>query len=237
MYTLKNNIFIFIVSFIFCLGAEAQDILVKKDGSALQIKTEEISETTIKYRLWDDQSGPLRSISIESVLSINYANGKMERFNTNETQITSEQPVQVEPQSNAPSQRKDNMVNPTSVIIPKGTIIPVYSDMTFYIFKDFGITKPKELCLTVVKEDVIVDGIIAIPKGAEVYGSATIEKQKKKHYQIRLDEVSMSYILLSDGTLIYVDGNLQSTPMINNIITFKASSCTVKEDVTISLAD
>lgn len=233
MYTLKNNIFIFIVSFIFCLGAEAQDILVKKDGSALQIKTEEISETTIKYRLWDDQSGPLRSISIESVLSINYANGRIERFNTNETQITSEQPVQVEPQTTTPSQITNEAVKPTSVTIPQGTIISIYSDMKFRP-KDVGSFKPKELCLAVVKEDVVIDGITAVPKGSEVYGKLNIVN---KFFQVA-DGFNLLYILTPGGRVIPIDGILLLAPGGKGVrVKDSDSICTVKEDVTISLAD
>lgn len=233
MNTLKNNVFIFIVSFIFCLGAEAQDLLVKKDGSVLQIKTEEISETTIKYRLWDDQSGPLRSISIESVLSINYANGRIEKFNSNATPNAAEQPVQVVPQATAPSQITNETIKPTSVTVPRGTIIPIYSDMTFRP-KDVGSFKPKELCLAVVKDDVVIDGITALHKGTEVYGKLNIVN---KFFQMA-NGFKLLYILTTEGSVIPIEGFLLLAPSGKSLRVKESDSiCTVKEDVTISLTD
>lgn len=232
MDTLKNYLFIIIASFIFCLGAEAQDILVKKDGSALQIKTEEISETTIKYRLWDDQSGPLRSISIESVLSINYANGRIEKFNSNATPNAAEQPVQVMPQTTVPLQNTDEAVKPTSVTIPRGTIIPIYNDFTIN-----SKSLAKEGCLAYVGEDVIIDDCIVISKGSEVYGTG---KGNGFSWGPK-SELRLLYIITSKGALIPIEGMLHiKLPIVTPAkihIKESESTCTVKEDVTILLAD
>jgi hypothetical protein len=58
----------------------AQDRLIKKDGESLQVKVEQISETEIKYRLFDFQDGPQYVLPIEKVTMLIYANGRTENF-------------------------------------------------------------------------------------------------------------------------------------------------------------
>lgn len=66
------------------LMSMAQDVIVKKDGTTIQGKVMEISETEIKYKKWSNQDGPLYSIKRSSVDLINYQNGDIELF-TSET--------------------------------------------------------------------------------------------------------------------------------------------------------
>lgn len=58
----------------------AQDVIVKKDGSTIQSKVMEITDTEIKYKKWSNQDGPLYSIGRSEILSINYQNGEVEKF-------------------------------------------------------------------------------------------------------------------------------------------------------------
>lgn len=62
-----------------CIGF-AQDVIVKKDGSIIMSKVLKISETEIEYRNFDNPDGPIRTVSISNVLSINYQNGEKEMF-------------------------------------------------------------------------------------------------------------------------------------------------------------
>lgn len=75
-----------LIAIMFCasLMSMAQDVIVKKDGTTIQSKVMEISETEIKYKKWSNQDGPLYSIKRSSVDSINYQNGDIELF-TSET--------------------------------------------------------------------------------------------------------------------------------------------------------
>lgn len=61
-----------------CAGA--QDVLIKNDRSELRVKVSEITETSIKYRLWDNQDGPLYNIAKHQVFMVIYANGQRETF-------------------------------------------------------------------------------------------------------------------------------------------------------------
>lgn len=67
-----------IVLFYASLMSMAQDVIVKKDGTTIQSKVLEISETEIKYKKWSNQEGPLYSIRRSLVDSINYQNGEVE---------------------------------------------------------------------------------------------------------------------------------------------------------------
>lgn len=58
----------------------AQDVIVKRDGSDIKAKVEEISATDIKYRQWEHLSGPLYTVPKAEVLRIYYADGHSDVF-------------------------------------------------------------------------------------------------------------------------------------------------------------
>ena len=62
------------------LSASAQDVIVKKDGSTILSKVIEIGTTEIKYKRWNNQTGPSYAIAKSNVQAINYENGEKETF-------------------------------------------------------------------------------------------------------------------------------------------------------------
>jgi hypothetical protein len=60
----------------------AQDIIVKKDGSIIKGKIAEIGEESVKYHKADNPDGPLYSLATANIASINYENGKVEKFSS-----------------------------------------------------------------------------------------------------------------------------------------------------------
>ena len=75
--------------------ASAQDVIVKKDQSAVMSKVLEITSTEIKYKKWNNQDGPTYSIDRSEVVSINYENGEVETFsNLSNQPTTNQQPMQ-----------------------------------------------------------------------------------------------------------------------------------------------
>ena len=74
--------------------ASAQDIIVKKDGSTVLSKVMEIGSTEIKYKKWSNQDGPLYTIAVSELLSINYENGEKETFDATPTQASASQSQQ-----------------------------------------------------------------------------------------------------------------------------------------------
>jgi len=60
----------------------AQDIIYKTDGNEIKAKVIEIYESSIKYKNFDQQEGPIRNISQSQVFMIKYQDGKTEKFTT-----------------------------------------------------------------------------------------------------------------------------------------------------------
>ena len=58
----------------------AQDVIVKKDGTPILTKVLEVNTDNVKYKKFDNPKGPTYSILISEILSLKYANGKMEDF-------------------------------------------------------------------------------------------------------------------------------------------------------------
>ncbi|MGZ2369690.1 hypothetical protein ACXR6G_07870 [Ancylomarina sp. YFZ004] len=58
----------------------AQDIIIKRNGGEIQSKILEITIETIKYKKFDNQTGPIRNIAKSDVFMIIYENGEREKF-------------------------------------------------------------------------------------------------------------------------------------------------------------
>lgn len=58
----------------------AQDVLVLKDGSRLEVILEAITDDEIRYRRYGNPTGPLFTKSRKSVLMVEYENGVVEEF-------------------------------------------------------------------------------------------------------------------------------------------------------------
>ncbi|MDE6697231.1 MAG: hypothetical protein K2K25_10160, partial [Muribaculaceae bacterium] len=72
-----------ILCLLFCVASSfAKDVITKTDGTKLDAKVEEITETVIKYRKASNPTGPVYTIPIASVASVLYENGDIDTFNT-----------------------------------------------------------------------------------------------------------------------------------------------------------
>lgn len=58
----------------------AQDMIVRRDGTIVTSKVMEISSSEIKYKKFTNPDGPLYTLKVSEVLSINFENGEVERF-------------------------------------------------------------------------------------------------------------------------------------------------------------
>lgn len=67
-----------------------QDIIYKTDGSEIRTKIIEIDENVVKYKNFDQQDGPLRSLDKTKIFLIIYENGKREKFEMTPRQVPSE---------------------------------------------------------------------------------------------------------------------------------------------------
>jgi hypothetical protein len=86
------------LSFVFiALNSFSQDVLVKQDGSKLEVKVLEITPENIKYKKWSNQEGPDYVINRSAVLVILYKNGETEVINasTNVNDLNSKKPEEI----------------------------------------------------------------------------------------------------------------------------------------------
>lgn len=99
MKTLIISIFLLICS----THLFAQDIITLKSGEEIKAKVTEIANTEIKYKKFDNQSGPAYVLQKSEIFMIKYENGEKEVFTnantsnrtTRNNSITSNQPIDV----------------------------------------------------------------------------------------------------------------------------------------------
>ena len=72
--------FLFLLLSFFSVGASAQDVIVKKNGSTILCKILEVGTSEVKYKKHSNPKGPTYIISKKDILSINYKNGEKDMF-------------------------------------------------------------------------------------------------------------------------------------------------------------
>jgi len=76
---------------IFCaVFTNAQDVIIKNDSTKIQSKVIELTETTIIYKKWYSQDGPLYNFARNEVNMIIYANGQKEMIKPSVTGSSAE---------------------------------------------------------------------------------------------------------------------------------------------------
>ncbi len=75
------------------VSINAQDVIVKRDGSTIISKVLEVNTSNIKYKKYSNQDGPTYTINKADVMTINYENGEKDVFeeqgDTNQAQSSS----------------------------------------------------------------------------------------------------------------------------------------------------
>lgn len=99
---MKTPLKLSMIMFLLCISgmATAQDVILKKDNSTILSKVLEINSIEIKYKKWSNQDGPTYSISISEVINIQYQNGNVDKFSTNENAQTNTNGQAVTPSQN-----------------------------------------------------------------------------------------------------------------------------------------
>ena len=78
----------------FGFNAMAQDIIVLKDSNEINALVQEIGINEVKYKKWDNQTGPTYTMKKSEVFMIKYQNGTKDVFNEIAKPIeTNEQPL------------------------------------------------------------------------------------------------------------------------------------------------
>ncbi len=77
---MKKTVVILLILFGLQFSLQAQDVIVRKDGSQIQAVVIEIDSRQVKYKRFDNQDGPMYSESKNRVRKIKYANGSEDIF-------------------------------------------------------------------------------------------------------------------------------------------------------------
>lgn len=94
---IKKNLLFFVLCPVFAFG---QDLIVKKNGDVIQSKVLKVGTAEVEYKKWNNQNGPIYSIEVNNILSINYENGEKETFDdisTDAAQVVSNQSAPIVP--------------------------------------------------------------------------------------------------------------------------------------------
>lgn len=82
--TIFKSLIVFLI-FFSSMSSYAQDVITKKDGTDIQAKILEVTPTEIKYKRFDNQTGPTFSSLISDLIMVRYENGTNEVFNQNKS--------------------------------------------------------------------------------------------------------------------------------------------------------
>ena len=77
---MKRFLFFSVVLFTASMS-NAQDVIVKKDGSTIMSKVLEVNVSDVRYKKFSNMTGPTYTINKSDLLSINYENGERDLFN------------------------------------------------------------------------------------------------------------------------------------------------------------
>lgn len=83
---MKKLTLIILMTFFLTSLVFSQDVIIKNNGDEINAKVLEITENSIKYKEYNFQDGPIRSISKTEALMIIYENGIREKFSIVENQ-------------------------------------------------------------------------------------------------------------------------------------------------------
>ncbi|MCB2209215.1 MAG: hypothetical protein KQH67_13065 [Bacteroidetes bacterium] len=84
---MKNLTLLAITLFIASLSF-SQDVITKTDGTEIEAIVLKVSDDEIEYRKFDNQEGPIYSVSRDKVFMINYSNGSKDVFPIDNLQDT-----------------------------------------------------------------------------------------------------------------------------------------------------
>jgi len=117
-----NLILIFSSITLLITKVNAQDIIIKNDKAEIKSKVIELTSTTIKYKKWENQDGPLYNIEKTEVFMILYANGQREIIKQDNAVINASVNNRSETKSNITSvQNQPNNYKKDSIIDYKNT--------------------------------------------------------------------------------------------------------------------
>ncbi len=80
-----NKILFIIASLLVAFSVQAQDVIVRNDGSTILAKVQKVTENEVEYKKHSNPDGPTYTIAISEITAINYENGAKDTFTTSKS--------------------------------------------------------------------------------------------------------------------------------------------------------
>tara|TARA_B100000989_G_C19490858_1_gene449732 strand:+ start:569 stop:1273 length:705 start_codon:yes stop_codon:yes gene_type:complete len=166
------------------LITNAQDQIIKKDGSELNVQVTEISDTTLKYK--KQGLSVAFSLDLGEVLLVTFENGERMTF------------------ANAKSSKKDDT---ETVLLTAGTRIPVVMTETISSDKKGGrkVETGEVIALRVQADVSDIDGNVLVKQGTMVNGTITQSVKRKAAGTKGKLSFSVDFIKSVDGQSVPVN--------------------------------
>jgi len=138
------------------LSANAQDSIIKRDGSELKVKITEISDTELKYQ--KTGLSVLFSLSLDNVLLVTFENGERMIFENN----------------------KNSLLN-NKKLLSAGTRVPLQMNETISSDSKFGrkVNAGEIITMTVQADVTDIDGYVLIKQGTLLNATVTKSVNRK----------------------------------------------------------
>lgn len=76
-----KKIYTIVLLTVLALSAAAQDTITFRNGDELRVKVTEVSDFQIKYKLWNNQNGPVYTKNVSDIFMVKYEGGHKDVFN------------------------------------------------------------------------------------------------------------------------------------------------------------
>jgi len=145
---MKNSRIILLAIIQICLTETvlSQDVILKKDNTTVVSKVIEVTSTEIKYKKWSNQEGPTYSISRSEVVSINYQNGEVDRFNNHSMITPAPQQAVNYTQTQAPQTQSQPKPEAPKSRYARGRVQFSLNGGVAIPMGDFGVTDNQQFC-------------------------------------------------------------------------------------------
>lgn len=145
--------------------ASAHDLITKTDGSKLEAKVEEITDTFVRYRKASNPTGPIYTVPLTSVLTITYENGSIDNFNSKDSATSI-------PSENKSKNYTENMDNTNSGTMSDAELIKLNNSGLINVdVKDlYSSARKKRIIGWSGGGAIIAIGLVAAYFGSEQYG-------------------------------------------------------------------
>jgi hypothetical protein len=182
------------ISALLCYSyANSQDIIIKRNGDEIKAKVSEITETTVKYKKWENIDGPLYNINKLEVFKVKYETGQSDFFgNVTETNTTA---APTPPQPSATTQKK-NQATSTVVVAEVSKRYPQPPATNIPYWYDEGRNALIELEKVTYKTETVHSGLwgkhnLMILPGP--FSNVQITKKQEPRFIIQLDKDAEPY--------------------------------------------